>query len=152
MSYSTVRSIVNNYKKNFTIEPKKKGRWMGKKVSEEDATFIQNCIDQDCTITMKMVQRRLLQERNLNISCSTISRHLKKMKYSRKRITRICRRSLEPEREHIRVAFVVKLIQYYNENRHIIFYDEAGFQVSMRHNYGRSLIGRRAAKIVTALR
>ena len=143
---------MKNFENNLTVQPRKKGGCIRIKVLEEDETFIRTCIDGDCTITLKMVQRRLLEERNLNLSCQSISKHLKKMKYSRKRTTRICRRSQEPEREHIRVSYVMKFIEYVNENRHIIFYDEAGFQISMRYNYGRSLIGRRAAKILTALR
>ena len=110
MAFSTVRSIVNNFPSNFTIELKKKEGCMGKKVSEEDATFIQKFRRPRLYHNHKNGTNKTLHETNLSIPCSTISRFLK-MKYSRKRITRICMRSLEPKREHIRVLFVTKLIQ-----------------------------------------
>ena len=51
-----------------------------------------------------------------------------------------------------RRKYAIDFLRLVNSEQHIIFFDETGFNISMRNYYGRSLKGRRELHVVPAIK
>ncbi|KAL7309877.1 hypothetical protein PS15m_010704 [Mucor circinelloides] len=77
VSWQTVDNIVEKYVRDGTIEPKKRGECRQKniKIDQEHSQFIEDMLDEDCTVTVGFMRGKLfeqfpqlLQERGLDPS------------------------------------------------------------------------------------
>jgi len=114
--------------------------------------FIQDKIDDNCTLTLENLQAQVRDEFGVEVSKSTIDRGIDSFRYCVKRIQNIAIAADTPENEVKRIEFALWYIQMTLEGRTIINVDETGFNLSMRESQGRSQIGVRAQSRVPAIR
>lgn len=77
-----------------------------------------------------------LSERNITISCATISRIIKKMGYTRKVVTKIPVNRNSRQNKQLRSIFSDSIINVQDEN--IFYTDECGFNLHMTKKFGYS--------------
>jgi len=110
---------------------------------------IKDLIDLDNTISQESI-RLELQARNMVASQPTISREIKKISYSRKRLALVpeARNSIRIIEERYRYAVYLNTI---HDNK-IIFLDESGFNLHVNSHYGYSPANTKAFTIVPSNR
>lgn len=150
---TTIDSVIKIYNSTFRIFRGNSGG-SKKKISDDVGCEIRSWIDQDCAISLKEIKARCMLTFNLNVSIATLHRYVQGFNYSFKRISLLpAQRNSDPNIEKRReyAEEFYHLLSTIDNNK-FIFIDEVGFNISMRQNYGRSMIGTRAIKIVPGLR
>uniref|UniRef100_A0A4Y0BHG9 DUF4806 domain-containing protein n=1 Tax=Anopheles funestus TaxID=62324 RepID=A0A4Y0BHG9_ANOFN len=74
---ATVYGIVKRYQTAFQVEAKKRGGNRQKVLSQQAISDIQCWINDDCTVTLKSLAQKLLQEHGVRVSTTTIAREIK---------------------------------------------------------------------------
>lgn len=134
-------------------EKKITGGLKNRKLSQEHNDFIMDLVDEDCSITLKEIKRKLNERFQLQVCISTISNVLGDFMYSFKRVHLVPIRRNCINTINLRFQYIVKLLRIIsNEESKIIFVDETGFNVSMRSLYGRSRKNTYPTKIVKSIR
>jgi transposase len=111
-------------------------------------------VDDNCTISLREIQTRLIDEFDVETSKDTVARSIDGFSYTLKRT------SLIPERRDDENAIVSRhayasnflLLVAQEDGENIFFIDEVGFSVAMRARRGRSLVGTRAIQHVQGIR
>ncbi|EPB81145.1 hypothetical protein HMPREF1544_12155 [Mucor circinelloides 1006PhL] len=64
VSWQTVDDIVEKYVRDGTVEPKKRGgcRQKNIKIHQEHSQFIQDILDEDCTVTVGFMRGKLFEQ------------------------------------------------------------------------------------------
>jgi transposase len=151
---STVHRIVKNYLKEGRVDTKPRGGRMYRKLSGEHINTIKKYIDENCSVTLSSIKRRLNDDFSITVSISTIFRAIKGFSYTLKRLTRI------PERRNcdyiiaLRRLYCQQLFQilFEHHGKNIVFVDEIGLNPTMRQHRGRALRGKNAVKVVPYIR
>ncbi|XP_049280587.1 uncharacterized protein LOC125762482 isoform X2 [Anopheles funestus] len=151
---ATVYGIVKKYQKTFEAEAKKRGGNREKLLSQQAISDLQSWINDDCTVTLKSLQQKLMQEHGVRVSTTTIAREIKGFNYSLKMLKLIPERRNTPTTIEDRKMYAT---QFYDVAREIpdsglVYLDEVGFNVSMRTLKGRSRKGTPATVTVPQLR
>ncbi|KAG0425482.1 hypothetical protein DMUE_6027, partial [Dictyocoela muelleri] len=153
LNRTTVSKIITKFIKIGELSTKKRGGCK-KILSEEHINALKEFLDEDATMSLKMLKNKLHE--NFGISCSlkTIDRSVQGFFYSLKRL------SIIPAKRNDIVAINKRFLyaqEFYrmlgeNDGNNVIFLDEAGFNLSMKRGRGRSLIGKNASCIVKQLK
>jgi hypothetical protein len=114
--------------------------------------FIQENLDEDCTLTLSNLIAKVRDEFQVVVCISTMHRAIGRFRYSLKRTQNISIAADTPANEALRLEFARWYIRITLAGRKIIFIDEVGFQVNMRVSQGRSPVGVRAQNRVPAIR
>ena len=83
---TTVEGILRTYRLENRVTSKKRGRAPREKLSQEDKEVVKQWVDDDCSLTLRVIKEGLRAERGVRVSESTISRCLKAFHYTVKRI------------------------------------------------------------------
>src|ERR1700734_1906687 len=128
MNYFTVSSIVNLYLQEGRIESVKKRAPKRKKLGPDEEAFIQELVREDCSITLQEIQRRLSEERSVNVSLMTIQRAFSGFEYSLKQVALVpaARNTDEAIEDHYNYA--VSYMQLSEST--VVFVDEMGIHYS----------------------
>lgn len=140
---STIRSICKRFDSTGSTEPSSKGGDHRSRLSEDQKSRIIQWVDEDATISLLSLKKKVFETYNLTISISTIDRILKNFHYTLKNSTivpnsRNTERTVEL-RYHYAFEFENIEVEYSSEN--IVFLDEVGFQLSTRCKKARSKKG-----------
>lgn len=146
----TLNSIIKVYEKENRINKKPKGGSM--KLTSEERMKIKGWLDEDCTLTLSNIQKKLELEFNLKVSLSTIDRAIKSFHYTVKRRSLIPNRRNDPEVVELRYQYAMKYARMNLTKEKLFFIDEFGIEVWSRRSYGRSMVGTRANKRVKFVR
>lgn len=151
---ATIYEIIKKYQRTNVITAAKRGNNRLPKLSDTQKNSIKLWVNENCTLTLKSIVNKVMNEYNVSISKMTVSRILDGFHYSLKRLhlipeRRNCQASIDARRDYA-VRFIA-LPSIYNEDE-LIFIDEVGFNVSMRTGRGRSEIGTQANMIVPQIR
>lgn len=148
----TVRKIYRAYKITNEVNKRSVGH-RPKKFTQEEQEEICNLIDEDCTMTLKQIKTKLLEQNpQLEVSLSTIDRAIKEFHYSVKRISFVPERRNTPDTIQSRFDYAVQYNRIMIDREKIFFIDEFGIQVNSRRSYGRSQKNNRANKVKAQLR
>lgn len=150
ISYPTVRSIakkistIENYAENFksAYENRKSPRRL---VSY--ASIIREMIDSNNNISQKEIQEEL-EAIGIRISQATISRTIKSLEYSRKRLTIVPIERNTPTNIESRRIYARMITELKDEN--LFFLDECGFNSHTNNHYGYSPVNTKAIKFLRA--
>jgi len=149
-----VYAIIKIFVEENRIEKKLKGGSRNRKLGPEQIQSIQNWIDDDCSITLKVIKSRILSTYDINVSLMTIGRYITAFNYTIKSTKLIPQRRNDDrsidDREEYALAYFRMLTNI--DDSKVYFIDEVGFNISMRSSKGRSLRGTNAIKIVPGLR
>ena len=124
------------------------------KLTAEIKDAIKMWVNENCTVTLTAICRRLLLNFNVSVVPSTVARILDDFNYSLKRIHLIPEKRNDGRTVALRREYALEYISLASEfsENEIIFIDEAGFNVSMRSTRGRSLVGSPAILTVPSIR
>lgn len=149
---NTVRKIYKTYKVTNEMKKRSVGH-RPKKLTLEEQERICNLIDEDCTLTLRQIKTRMLEQNpQREVSLSTIDRAIKAFHYSVKRVSFVPERrnALDIIQSRFDYAVLYNRIMVHREK--IYFIDEFGIQVNSRRSYGRSQKNIRANKVKAQLR
>lgn len=152
LSYVTVRRIakklqeVDNYAANFTTMYKRRSR----RISNENIGHIITGIIDNKNDYIQSELKEDLSNMSVNISQPTISREIKKVKYTRKRLTKIPVERNTPQMIDTRRSYARSMAHIRDEN--LIFLDECGFNRHTSRAYGYSPVNQKAVKFVNGNR
>lgn len=122
---------------------KKKDTW--KRKNNEFSAIDQaifNCLSCNNSLIQKEISEKLLETTQSRVSASTISRKIKKMNFSRKRLSLIPVERNTVENIEARAVYSNEITRIPNEN--LIFLDESGFNEHTRRFFGYSPINSKA--------
>jgi len=140
---STVYSIVNNFKKSNSFVKLKQGGKKYEKITSEIQDFIQKQVDENCTISIKNLQKMVLLKFDVSVCEATIYNKLKDLHYSLKMLKCVPEKRNDVNTLEIRKQYAIDFENITDNypDTNIFFIDEVGFNVSMRINKGWSKIG-----------
>jgi transposase len=150
--YPTVVRIYAKFLKEGVTAKKTQGGRKPRKLCEEEVQSIREWLDEDCTLTLAELQVKLRTARRISISLTTIRTYILEFNYTLKRVQTIAAASANPERDAERRVYSEWFLRMTNSGRIIVYFDETGFQVSMRRYYGRAPAGQRALRVVPAIK
>jgi transposase len=152
VSYSSVVQIYAKFLKNGIESKDKRGGQRPKLLNPDQIESIKNMLMEDCTLTLGELSNKIRELYQIVVSKQTIGRYISAFHFSVKRIQPISVASLAPHLVEDRRVYSEWFLQTYNSGSNLLFFDETGFQVSMRRRNGRSLVGTRAHAIVPCIR
>ena len=76
-----------------------------KKLQQREILFIQNEINENCWITLKMIKEKIKDNFNIDVSERTISKHISEFNYSIKRTTLVSERAVTELNNEHRIIF-----------------------------------------------
>lgn len=109
-------------------------------------------IEDDCDITLKSIQQRIIQEFHLHVSISTIGNYLEGRFFTMKK------KHYEPvnmnteENKRKRAEYVEQLNNFIAAGKQIVWVDETNFNLFCRRTKGRARAGSRAVQKLPAAR
>lgn len=124
--------------------PKKRGR--KSLLTDEHREFLKKLVNEDATVTLEFLLEKLRDAfDDAKASASTIYNYITKVcKFSLKRISKwAMRRGLDEVKEQ-RYEWAKEYQDKLDFNKNCVFIDEAGFNISMRREYGWSAVGEKA--------
>ena len=148
LSYATERRIakklqeVENYSANFVELCE---RQPARRNNNNIDHLVTSIIDETNDLIQNEVKEKL-EERNISVSQSTVSRVLKRVSYTRKRLTRVPVERNTPQMIENRRSYARGMANLRDEN--LIFLDECGFNKHTSRAYGYSPINTKAVKHV----
>jgi len=151
---STVYKIITKFRNTNVIVKSQRGGKTYEKITPQIKEFIQNEVDDNCTITLKKLKKLVLLKFQVTICEATIHNNLKAMHYSLKMLKLIPERRNNANTIEMRKQYAIefeKITDNYPDTN-IFFIDEVGFNVSMRTNKGRAKIGKTPVLTVRNIR
>jgi transposase len=119
-------------------------------VNRPEDQVIKNIVIRRNDVTLKEIAEELALETGCIRSISCISKKLKSMQITRKRLTLVpVERNAMPKKE-IRATYAMNVSVYSTEN--MVFLDETGFNAHTTRRYGYSLVGTKSYRVVPANR
>ncbi|KAJ0404134.1 hypothetical protein ATCC90586_005041 [Pythium insidiosum] len=114
------------------------------KVTVPMLTALEQYIEEDCTITLEQMRVRLMEDVNVALSTSTVSRYTVGMTYTMKELRREMSPMNSPDNKQARHDFVVKLKEHRAAGSMIVYLDETNYNVYISRNRGRARTAERA--------
>lgn len=111
---------------------------------------INNIVACENDVILKEIQSKIYENLQKTVSISTISRKLKKMKITRKRLTLVPYERNTIEKINARAIYATEISRIQDEN--LVFLDETGFNQHTKRSYGYSFENTKAFKLVPANR
>ena len=151
---NTVRALYRRYLKTGLKTNKKRGKPKPVKLTEDQKQMIREWVDHNCTLTLKELRKKSIEEwpELGSISRPTVHNALKSFHYTFKRMSIVPEGRNTPEVIAQRYAYGVQYTQLKFENKKLIFIDEMGVQIWSRASGGRAPKGVRASKEVKRIR
>lgn len=128
----------------------KKGGKKPKTLSNEIVENMISWVEEDCCITLKQLQSKLIREHNINISTSSVANYLENQLFRLKSVHHISVTMNSTENKQRRSDYVTSLNNCIQQGKQIIWIDETNFNLFCRRNQGRARIGDRAIQILPA--
>ena len=151
---TTVYGIIRTYRNEDRVRKLLRGGPRNKKLQPEHKDRIREFVDDDCSITLRSLKEKCLQELHVSVCEKTIDRCLKEFHCSFKRTHNLPQRRNDENTIRVRAQYAEHFMQLQSEldETKFIFIDEVGFSLSMRCKRWRSARGTRAVHVVNGLR
>lgn len=136
------------------IETKQKGGPRNKSLNSEHIECLKSWIDQDASITLEALRKKLIEVFNVSVCAKTVDNYIDRFSYSFKRITLLPAKRNDENALNARAKYAksfLNILSKYDE-ANLFFVDEVGFNIALRSRHGRSLKGCRAVHTVSQLR
>ena len=150
----TVRGMYRRYRLTGIEINQMRGRPRGQMFSNDQKLTICEWVDHNCTLTLKELVTKTLDEwpELVSISQKTIGRGLKSFHYTFKRVSVVPERRNTEDVIENRYQYAVEYTQLKYDNKVMVFIDEMGVQIYSRASSGRAVKGQRANKTVPRIR
>lgn len=147
---NTITSIIRLFQNTGRVEVRVKRVPRRKKLSEEAKNFIRTEVDNDVSLTLKVIKQKLSESLNISCSVTTVENALKELHYSFKRVELVPVARNSENNVNSREIYCERFLRLDESN--VVFIDEFGVSCSTRQKYGRSLVGTSPRKQVRAIR
>jgi transposase len=143
VSLNFVWLLLERFRETGRVDPKPHGGGQPPKIQGEDLETLQRLVEQHNNATVAELHDLFVRHAGYRVSPSTISRALKRLRITRKKIDyHASERDQDPKIAKARAAFRrqqrrTKVLD------HWIFVDECGVNLSLARRYGRAVIGQR---------
>jgi transposase len=143
VSLNFVWLLLERFRETGRVDPKLHGGGQPPKIQGEDLETLQHLVEQHNNATLLELRDLFVRHAGVRVSPSTISRALKRLRITRKKIDyHASERDQDPKIAQARAAF------HRQQRRtqaldHWIFVDECGVNLSLARRYGRAVIGQR---------
>ena len=146
----TVSSIIKIYKESGRMNSNSKYCGRKKSIQNECKDYIKDLIAEDCSITLRKIKGRILEDKGTNISLASIHRSISDFEFTFKKvdIIPVARNTESNVQKRYDYAREIMTLNFDD----IIYVDEMGVNCSMRSRFGRSLVGTTPRKVVTTIR
>lgn len=153
LSKSTVHGIIKIFKESGRSEKVQIRGKPPKKIKSDHSDFIERILENNPTLTLKEIASRCFNEHDINVSISTVQKHLESLKITLKRNSLLLDRVNDSTRLALRKEYA-RNFQTYSpvEDSKKIFVDECGFNLHLRRGQGRSRLGIRVSTVVPTIR
>lgn len=130
------------------------GGLRSKKLTDEHDAQIRAWFDEDATLTLRNLQRKIEEKYQITVCPQTINNQIEGIFYSFKRVTLLPDQWNTPENIEKRTHFAQKFseLRRIKDDNNFIYIDEVGFSIALRRCYGRSNIGEKAISKTQAIR
>ena len=147
---NTVRQVYRRYLLTGIETNQIRAKPRPTKLSVAQKHTICEWVDQNCTLTLKQLVAKALQEwlELLSISIMTIDRALKSFHYTVKRVSVVPETRNSVDVIERRYQYAVEYTQLKFDRKVLVFIDEMGVQIWSRASVGRAVRGQRANKTV----
>jgi transposase len=152
--YSTIKNVVDLYKRTGRIASLKSGGARNNKITPEIKARIVDIVNGKADIMLKRISLLINNEFSIMLDPSTIHNCLEKFHYTFKNLGKIPIIRNSPERIEERYLYALEFFGILGEvpDSKIFFVDEAGYNIAMRSRKGRSLRGEPAYLEVPCIR
>lgn len=123
-----------------------KGGKKPKSLMEEQIDAIIGWVEEDCGITLKQLQSRILNNFHIHVSVSTIGNYLEGRVFTMKQIHNEPVTMNSIENKALRAQYVVALNEFIQQGKQIVWLDETNFNLFCRRKRGRAKAGNRAVQ------
>ena len=150
---TTVDRIIKKFNEDGRVDSKQRGH-RRKLLHSEHQEAIRIWISENCSITLKAIKDKLLDNFNIVVGTTCIHNTLQSFSYSLKRVSLIPIKrndttALEVRYQYAREFYLLLSVE---DGTNIYFVDEVGVNISMRSRRGRAPVGKPAVHIVPGLR
>lgn len=125
-----------------SVEPKAHAGGRERLISDEQLPTLRAIVEERNDATLPELREAFRKKTRTDVSCSTISRALSRLNLSRKKKTFRASQQDDDEVKRKTAAFFEKIEKV--DTKNLIFIDEAGANLGMKREYGRSETGTRA--------
>lgn len=152
VSYVSVAKMYSDFCKTGKVSKSKVGGNKPKKLSADMILFLKSLLVEDCTLTLKTLKERLFLEFSISVCATTISNYIESFNFSIKRLSKVSISAVTEKLIKERKDYSSWFLEAKNEGMNFIFFDETGFQVTMRKSHGRSEKGKKAVCITPGIK
>jgi len=154
LNKNTAASILTRYKNDdCVIVTRKRGGKRNGKITDEILNEIEGIIERNACITLKNISNKILENKNVHLSATSINNALKRLRITLKSATMNLDRLNAPSTIHQRKEYALNFslnAPVIREN--IVFIDESGFNHHLRRNKARSKRNTEAHVIIPTVR
>ncbi|KAK9717064.1 hypothetical protein QE152_g24360 [Popillia japonica] len=129
-----------------------KGGYKPKMLSEKEINTILSWLEDNCTLTLKLIKTKVLQEFHKGTCTSTIGNYLEGSMYSFKNVHKQSINMNSLKNKQKRADYVTALNNLVQAGKQIVWIDETNFNLFGRRSKGRSTKGARAVQVLPAAR
>ena len=152
VTYASVAKIYSEFCRSGRIAKLKVGGNKPKKLSPNKVQFIKSLLEEDCTLSLKCIKENVFKEYAISVCEATLSKYVEGFNFTLKRLTKVSRSALTETLINARKTYSAWFLEVKNEGRNILFFDETGFQITMRKSYGRSEKGKKAVEMTPGIK
>lgn len=152
ISYVAVAKIYSDFCKTGKTAKLKVGGQKPKKLSGDHINFLKELLINDCTQTLKILKEKILIKFGISVCEATISNYIDAFNFSIKRLSKVSISALTEVLSNERREYSKWFLELQNEGRNFLFFDETGFQITMRKGYGRSEKGKKAIAVTPTIK
>ncbi|KAE8879410.1 hypothetical protein PF003_g36477 [Phytophthora fragariae] len=148
----TARHWVHRARKtgDFTAPLDRRGGSYNRKIEEHHLEYSEECLSENCHLTLREMQDRLLEEFGIRVGVQTVRANLDGRCFTLKKTHRDNNYRNTPENKLKRQEFAIKLLQYVAAEKKILYLDETNFNIWVSRSYGWSKAGTRAVDFNTS--
>jgi len=123
-----------------------------KKLSPDQIMFLKSILVEDCTLILKVLKEKIFSNFSMCICEATISKYIESFNYTIKRMSKVSRSALTESLLNERKHYSSWFLEVKNEGKNLLYFDETGFQITMRKSYGLSEKGKKAITLTLGIK
>jgi transposase len=141
VSLSFISEFFRQYRETGKITPKPQGEDRRSKIKGKEEELLKKIVTEQSDIYLREIQATRKDQREIEVSISSLSRTLKRLNLRRKRKTLVATEQETQKVQEMRHEFRRWLDTI--DVKNLVFIDETGVNLAMTRNYGRCVGGER---------
>ncbi len=144
VSLNFVWLLLERWRETGRVDPKPHGGGQPPKIDDDHLELLRGLVEKRNNATLAELRDAFVRDTGIAVSTGTISRALKRLRITRKKISyHASERDDREDVDRARAAFL-REVGRTTEADHYVFVDESGTNLGLARTYGRAVIGQRA--------